>query len=126
MDAALPVLKLPVDQLRDEPRSLAHEHLPKHPIERVQAMTHKQAWDSKVARVGQIYGSHASLRLQMDRAILAQFQRLPGMHSNFSGLDTLLGRDEDIGFEDYLNDPKDMPEKPGMGMHAMLRQRLLQ
>lgn len=67
------------------------------------AQTHKQAWDSKVARVGQIYGSHASLRLQMDRAILAQFQRLPGMHSNFSGLDTLLGRDEEIGFEDYLN-----------------------
>jgi len=69
----------------------------------------KQKWESKVARVSQIYGSHAALRLQMDRAVLSQFKRLPGMRSSFVGLDTMLGRDEEIGFEDYLEGVLGLP-----------------
>ncbi len=50
-----------------------------------------------------IFGSHMFMRMRMDETILSQFQRLPGLRSEFCGLDTLLNRDEDFAFEDYLN-----------------------
>ena len=43
------------------------------------------------------------MRMKMEETILSQFRRLPGLTSEFSGLDTIMNRDEDIGFEDYLN-----------------------
>jgi proteasome maturation protein len=49
-----------------------------------------------------VHGTHAPMRLEMEQAILSQFQRLPGLKSNFVGLETLLGRDEEIDFGDYL------------------------
>ena len=42
------------------------------------------------------------MRLQMEQAILSEFQRLPTLHSDFIGLETMLGIDEEIGFEDFL------------------------
>lgn len=50
-----------------------------------------------------IFGSHLPLRMQMEQTILSQFQRLPALQSEFCGLETLLGKDEEFGFEDYLN-----------------------
>lgn len=50
-----------------------------------------------------MYGAAAGIELQMDRQIFASFQRLPGVTSSFSGLDTFMGRDEKIDFEDVLN-----------------------
>lgn len=46
-----------------------------------------------------VFGDHICFSLQ---AILSQFQRLPGLKSSFAGLETLLGRDEEIDFGDYL------------------------
>ena len=63
----------------------------------------KTAWDAKVSGVEKVYGSAAAMSLSMDRALLAQFQRGPGLESSFCGLDTFLGRDDKLGFEDYLN-----------------------
>jgi len=42
----------------------------------------------------------------MEQHIVAQFQRLPGLKSSLLGLETLMGTDEDIEFDDYLNDPE--------------------
>ena len=39
---------------------------------------------------------------RMERAIMAQFQRPPGIESSFMGLDCVTGRDYTIGFEDFL------------------------
>jgi hypothetical protein len=50
-----------------------------------------------------IYGSHMPIRLNTEKAILSQFQRLPGIHSEMPGLEILLGRDEDIDFEDLFD-----------------------
>ncbi len=43
------------------------------------------------------------MRMQMEQILLSQFQRLPGLRSEYAGLETLMGRDEDFGPEDYLN-----------------------
>jgi len=60
--------------------------------------------------LGNIYGSHAPLRMQMEETILSQFQRFPGMKSSFVGLETILGTRDEIEFRDYLNDPDFSPE----------------
>jgi hypothetical protein len=39
----------------------------------------------------------------MEHAVLSQFQRHPALRSEFCGLETILGMDESISFEDYLN-----------------------
>lgn len=65
--------------------------------------TLKDKWDSDMYRVERVYGSHAAWEKRMDRAVLSQARRLPGIPSSFSGLDTIMGRDDKIGFEDFLS-----------------------
>ncbi len=62
----------------------------------------KTQWSEKLKGAQKIYGSAFASSMEMDRCILKQFQRGPGLVSSFSGLDTFMGRDETIGFEDYL------------------------
>merc|ERR1712216_274669 len=50
-----------------------------------------------------IYGQHAPLKAKMEREILSQFQRLPGLPSSLVGLETLMDMDDDIEFEDIFN-----------------------
>ncbi len=45
------------------------------------------------------------------------------MRSEFVGLDTVMGRDESIGFEDFLSDPHTNPEIP-KPVHAMMEEKL--
>ena len=52
--------------------------------------------------MGNVYGSHLPMAIKMEMNILSQVQRLPGLPSSHIGLNTVLGRDETIGFEDYL------------------------
>lgn len=42
----------------------------------------------------------------MERRILGQFHKLPGFQAVRPGLDTILGRDEEITFEDVLSLPE--------------------
>ena len=60
-----------------------------------------------------------SVRMQMERAVLLQYQRLPTLRSEFSGLDTLLGNDETITFEDTLDNPYEKPERR-VDLHAAM------
>jgi hypothetical protein len=42
--------------------------------------------------------------MKLDRAVFAQSQRLPGgPSSDYVGMDTILGRDTQIDFADFLN-----------------------
>jgi hypothetical protein len=43
------------------------------------------------------------LQLNMEQAILSQYRRLPGFHSEFVGLEVMGMHNEQIGFEDVLN-----------------------
>lgn len=44
--------------------------------------------------------------------MIVQAQRLPGLPSSMLGLETVLGRDEMVEFEDYLDPPAERPEAP--------------
>lgn len=50
-----------------------------------------------------IFGAHAQLRFQMETALFSQFQRLPGLQSEFCGLETAMGLDDELSFGDFLN-----------------------
>jgi hypothetical protein len=65
-----------------------------------------------------VYGHHAAWEKRMDRAVLSQIQRLPGgPPSSFAMLDSFLGRDDKLGFEDTLNRPEQRPNMPKLGVH---------
>lgn len=49
------------------------------------------------------FGIAAAMRLKTERDLLAQYQRAPGLPSSNIGLETVLGLDETIEFEDILN-----------------------
>lgn len=57
-----------------------------------------------------VYGRHAAVRRQEDATILAQFQRHPGLKSNFSGLDSLLGKVTEFDTCDMFRSPFDNEE----------------
>lgn len=71
-----------------------------------------------------VYGDHAVIEMEMDRKLLKQFQRLPGIPSNFTGLDTVVGREYEIDFEDYLGGEieHERPTKPGV--HEIMEKKL--
>ncbi|KAL4178953.1 hypothetical protein AMTRI_Chr13g84780 [Amborella trichopoda] len=53
------------------------------------------------------------------------FQRLPGpLPSSMLGLEALTGELDDIGFEDYLNDPRDSESFRPVDMHNGMEVRL--
>jgi proteasome maturation protein len=81
-----------------------HNHLA-HPVQHIQ-----KNWiiDEEVREnfaMQRVFGTQMVMRLQMEKEILSQFKRLPGLHSSFVGLETMLGTGEDIDFEDFLNEP---------------------
>ena len=52
-----------------------------------------------------LYGPASAIHLQMDRAILSTVQRLPCLKSERVGLECVLGKDQSMGFDDFLGDP---------------------
>ena len=52
--------------------------------------------------MAQTYGAHLPMQVRMEVDILSQAKRLPGIRSSNVGIETILGRDETIDFEDYL------------------------
>jgi len=77
-----------------------------HPVEMIQKNSFKSSEALRKFTTANIFGSHMMLRMQMDQALLSRFQRLPGLPSEYCGLDTIMNLDEDLGFEDYLNEPQ--------------------
>jgi len=101
-----------VDLLKD---GISAAHPPQtnsHPMEVIQRTYLQNAESLKTYTLNNVYGTHFSLRLQTEKAILSKFQRLPALPSEFAGLETISGTDEDLGFEDYLNVPLNSVEFP--------------
>ncbi|KAL6080186.1 hypothetical protein QOT17_000563 [Balamuthia mandrillaris] len=104
---AIPILKEGLEPLRDGLASNAAggRVLPQHPLEESFKNFVNNDTSFKRAALSNVFGSHMSLRLQAEEAILSEFQRLPSLHSERSGLKTMLGVDDDLGFVDFLQDP---------------------
>ena len=130
--AKLPVLSRPQDVLHDGHRSLKEEALAPHPMQILQETVRisqgapcvpypfndlprsgrlplpqqlRNEWTAKMYLEERVYGAHVAFERRMDRAVLAQVHRLPGvgLPSSHLAVDFVLGRDAKIGFEDYLN-----------------------
>lgn len=74
-----------------------------HPLEMQDRLRLRNELDHGKRMIARTQGKSAAVRMCMEERILAQFQRLPGLPSSLIGLETLLGKDSEFGFEDYLD-----------------------
>ena len=77
--------------------------------------------ETKHFMMAQTYGSHLPMQIRMELETVAQSRRLPGMPTCNIAMETLLGRDETIDFEDYLGDPS--LSEHGVDTHAVLEKK---
>eukprot|EP01089_Gocevia_fonbrunei_P002388 TRINITY_DN1235_c0_g1_i3.p1 TRINITY_DN1235_c0_g1~~TRINITY_DN1235_c0_g1_i3.p1 ORF type:complete len:132 (-),score=35.19 TRINITY_DN1235_c0_g1_i3:29-424(-) len=93
-----------------------------HPVDRIQQKSNNNDIALKRFALANMYGAHFPLRLQMEESILSGIQRLPPLHSEFLGLRSLTNDDETIGFEDYLNNPRDA--EYSVDLHSVMEAKL--
>eukprot|EP00178_Gracilaria_changii_P022064 TRINITY_DN65365_c0_g1_i1.p1 TRINITY_DN65365_c0_g1~~TRINITY_DN65365_c0_g1_i1.p1 ORF type:complete len:132 (+),score=18.71 TRINITY_DN65365_c0_g1_i1:114-509(+) len=116
-----------VDENRDllkfkSPVSAQLSKGPSHPVEKLEVAYPRVQGAFKEYTVSNTYGSGMFLKLKMEQEILSQPLRLPGLQSSYAGLDTMLGRDEDFGFEDFMNLPEFNADK--VELHDTMERRL--
>merc|ERR1719356_2322557 len=101
---------------------------PRHPVERLLLDNVRRSEQQEMMAKSIVFGQHAPLRAKMERNILAQFQRLPGLQSSLVGLETVLDMDDTIEFEDIFNLEENSPTPfstgPNRSMHDVMEQRL--
>mmetsp|Transcript_27216 Transcript_27216/g.45759 ORF Transcript_27216/g.45759 Transcript_27216/m.45759 type:complete len:130 (-) Transcript_27216:219-608(-) len=98
------ILRQPLDVLRTK-NSSVEAGVASHPVQIIQKQHKVNTVEGKMKMLAKIHGVHVPMRLKMDQTILAQQKRfpVPGLKPSFVGLETMLGQDETIEFEDYLN-----------------------
>ncbi|KAK2550888.1 Proteasome maturation protein [Acropora cervicornis] len=91
------------DHMRTGFANVKSELISTHPLEASEKnfLPNQEKLEFKMLRNTQ--GLQAPLKLQMERAMASKIQRLPCLPSSMIALDTLMGTDECIGFEDFLN-----------------------
>eukprot|EP00397_Hematodinium_sp_SG-2012_P061430 GEMP01081356.1.p1 GENE.GEMP01081356.1~~GEMP01081356.1.p1 ORF type:complete len:124 (+),score=47.59 GEMP01081356.1:70-441(+) len=95
----------------------------KHAVEKIQLNYLHRELKQEEALLGITFGSFAPFQRQMERTLLAQVTRLPGLPSSLCGLRTVMDMDETIEFEDYLNLAENAPEDRDGDMHAIMQAR---
>ena len=85
----------------------------------------KNALDADLFRSARIYGMHAAWEKRMDRAALSATTRLPGgPASSHALLDSYLGLDEKMAWEDVLSQPELRPRLPKASVHDHIDARI--
>ena len=100
--------------------------LPVNPVEAIQKSHLLNTEKERLKRANVVYGQHVPLRMMMERELLAQHRRLPGLRSNFVGLSESLGIDDDIEPEDMFNIQDDCPilRQGVRDLHSTMEDRL--
>jgi len=93
-----------------------------HPLEASERNFHKNRLHREMVMLRNIQGLHAPMRLAMELKVANKVGRLPFLQSSMMMRDVLLGRDEEIGFEDILN-TAEFREQMGQP-HAILEKQL--
>ena len=103
--STIPVLTTPIDALRaGGTTSFKHTATALHPMESVQQAQCANEWETSLRLTAMAHGQASALEKRMDHAALSKIQRLPGgPPSSHALLDSWLGRDGSVGFEDVLN-----------------------
>jgi len=100
----------------------------RHPVEKLLLNDVRRSEQQEMMTKALVFGQHAPIRAKMERNLLAQFQRLPGLQSSLVGLETLLDMDDTIEFEDIFNleDNSAMPKTtgPNRSLHDVMEHRL--
>merc|ERR1712183_102369 len=100
----------------------------RHPVERLLLDHTRRSEQQEMMSKALVYGQHAPLRAKMEREILAQFQRLPGLPSSLVGLETVMDMDDEIEFEDLFNLEAEAPMPrttgPNFGLDDVMEARL--
>eukprot|EP00747_Dinoflagellata_sp_TGD_P163833 gnl/TRDRNA2_/TRDRNA2_182958_c0_seq1.p3 gnl/TRDRNA2_/TRDRNA2_182958_c0~~gnl/TRDRNA2_/TRDRNA2_182958_c0_seq1.p3 ORF type:complete len:146 (-),score=32.29 gnl/TRDRNA2_/TRDRNA2_182958_c0_seq1:93-530(-) len=100
----------------------------RHPVEKLVLDSMRRNEQQDMMSKSIVHGLHAPLKAKMEREMLAQFQRLPGLPSSLVGLETVMGLDETIEFEDVFNLDADaaVPRNmgPNWGLHETMEKRL--
>jgi len=95
----------PIDALRAGGTvGFKYTALENHPMETVQNVGLANEWETSLRLTAMAHGQAAATEKRIDRAALSQIQRLPGgPSSSHALLDSWLGRDTSVDFEDFLN-----------------------
>eukprot|EP00434_Breviolum_minutum_P023769 symbB.v1.2.020968.t1/scaffold1791.1/size101237/8 len=100
----------------------------RHPVERLLTDHSRREQQQEMMNKALVYGQHAPIRAKMERELLSQFQRLPGLPSSLVGLETVLDMDDTIEFEDIMNLEANSAMSrftgPNRGLHDIMEQRL--
>jgi proteasome maturation protein len=76
----------------------------------------------KYFTLAHVYGNHMPIHFEMQNYLVSAPKRLPTLRSSNLAWDTLNHVDEDIEFEDYLNDPSMSMRM--VDLHARMEKRL--
>jgi hypothetical protein len=93
-----------VEELRaGGPTSFKQTAMAPHAVETIQRSHASAEWELSLNFLEKAYGMHAAWERRLDRAALSSIQRLPGgPPSSHALLDSWLGRDTQMTFEDTL------------------------
>lgn len=83
-----------------------------HPVQKIEQEAMKNQLLTRRKLKAAVYGAALPMRMMMHEHMLSQCQRLPGLPSSYAGLESYTGRDETIDFEDFLNLPHELPDRP--------------
>ncbi|KAG5180094.1 proteasome maturation factor UMP1 [Tribonema minus] len=117
---SLPVARQPADILRYGLTSMQQEAQDTHPVEAIQRSRVRGEFELKMDMAQRVYGSGFAMRLRTEAAALSQAQRLPGLLSSRVGLETVLGNDETLDFEDFMGTPENQPGEPKFKVHEAM------
>merc|ERR1712194_634927 len=99
----------------------------RHPVEKL-VLDVRRDDQMDLRAKAMVHGAHAPLRAKMERELLSQFQRLPGLPSSLVGLETVLDMDDTIEYEEIFNLEEDAPMSkitgPNRSLHDVMEQRL--
>lgn len=113
------------DALRFGLHGVKSDILEAHPLESAYQSAKDNQADMNKKILANTYGSAFPLKMDLDRQILSRFQRPPGpIPSSMLGLEAVDGSLDNIGFEDYLNDPRDSENARPQDMHHGMEVRL--
>ncbi|XP_072040735.1 proteasome maturation protein-like [Amphiura filiformis] len=107
--------------MAEGPTSVKDGLVSSHPLERSEKSFLENKHAQEMAFLQRTQGRHAPLRLRMEQHAVKQIGRAPCLPSSNVAMDSLLGRDLEIGFEDILNAPGDS-EMMG-NPHAMMERQ---
>jgi len=120
----LPFHSGPVNHMVHGLTSLEHAHKAKHPVYLLQSERQNKEWTNKLDMVRRTYGSHLAMELEAERQTFSSKNRLPGLASSNISLQIVLGQDNKIDVEDYLNDEFLRPQAHKIELHTAMEVKL--